>query len=60
MIMMFYLNYFFLDQTRNRTCFHFSLSPEVNCDSGARWGPLDSLSILFEVGERKWTISILI
>ena len=35
------------------------LSPEGNCESGARWGPLDSLSILYVNSERKLTISIL-
>ena len=35
------------------------LSPEGNCESSARWGPLDSLSILYVIGERKSTISIL-
>ena len=35
------------------------LSPEGNCESCARWGPLDSLSILYVIGERKSTISIL-
>ena len=35
------------------------LSPEGNCESGARWGPLDSLSILYVDSERKLTISIL-
>ena len=38
---------------------HSTLSPEGNCESCSRWGPLDSLSILYVIGERKSTISIL-
>ena len=37
----------------------YPLSPEGNCESCARWGALGSLSILYVIGERKPTISIL-
>ena len=32
---------------------HFNLSPEENCESTTREGPLDSLSILYVIDEPK-------